>query len=376
VLNGRFDRRNLIRIGASGGAVAAGSSALAGSLALAGGDKDRTKADSSHRLMQAESEDHSGHGASLTVGDVDIARLGWDPADVLTDFDFGTITERRDDGTAVREWTITAYDKEIEIAPGLFFQAWTYNGRVPGPTLRCTEGDLLRVKFVNAGSHPHTMHFHGVHSSYHDGVSGIGRGEIAIGDSHTYEFTAKPFGLHLYHCHASPLKRHIHKGLYGMFIIDPDPAKRGDVARQRHPDASENAEWQEFAMMMNAFDTNFDGGNEVYAINSIAFHHMKHPIVIDKTRPVRIYLVNIVEFDLVNSFHLHANFFNYFDTGTTLEPTLRMVDTISQVQAQRGILEFSFAEHEDGLYMFHAHVSEFTELGWMAAFDVRSGMGA
>ena len=100
---------------------------------------------------------------------------------------------------------------------------------------------------------------------------------------------------------------------------------------------------------------------------------MKHPIAIDKTRPVRIYLINLVEFDLVNSFHLHANFFNYYDTSTNLEPTLKTVDTISQVQAQRGILEFTFNEHEDGLYMFHAHVSEFTELGWMAAFDVRSG---
>ncbi len=247
---------------------------------------------------------------------------------------------------------------------------------MPGPTLRCNEGDLLRIHFVNAGTHPHTIHFHGIHSAFHDGVTGIGRGEIEIGDTHTYEFTAKPFGLHLYHCHATPLRRHIHKGLYGMFIINPDPAKRGDLAKQRHPAHAESANWQEFAMVMNAFDTNFDGANEVYAINTVAFHHMKHPIVIDKTRPIRIYLVNIVEFDLINSFHLHANFFNYYDTGTTLEPTLRLVDTISQVQAQRGILEFTFDEHEDGLYMFHAHVSEFTELGWMAVFDVRSDVGA
>jgi hypothetical protein len=46
-----------------------------------------------------------------------------------------------------------------------------------------------------------------------------------------------------------------------------------------------------------------------------------------------------------------------------------------QCQAQRGILEFSFADHEDGMYMFHAHQSEFTELGWVGMFDVR-GPGA
>ena len=90
-------------------------------------------------------------------------------------------------------------------------------------------------------------------------------------------------------------------------------------------------------MVMNAFDTTFDAENEVYAVNTVAFHYMKHPSVIDRTRPVRIYLVNVVEFDLLNSFHLHANFFNYYDTGTPLEPTLRNVDTISQVQGQRGI---------------------------------------
>ena len=65
---------------------------------------------------------------------------------------------------------------------------------------------------------------------------------------------------------------------------------------------------------------------------------------------------------------------NFPISGTTLEPTLRTVDIISQVQAQRGILELSFAEHEAGLYMFHAHVTEFTELGWMAAFDVRDSV--
>jgi FtsP/CotA-like multicopper oxidase with cupredoxin domain len=77
-----------------------------------------------------------------------------------------------------------------------------------------------------------------------------------------------------------------------------------------------------------------------------------------------------VEFDPLNSFHLHGNFFDYYDHGTTLTPTLRTVDTIVQCQGQRGILEFSYGEHEVGQYMFHAHQSEFAELGWMGMFDV------
>jgi FtsP/CotA-like multicopper oxidase with cupredoxin domain len=121
-------------------------------------------------------------------------------------------------------------------------------------------------------------------------------------------------------------------------------------------------------MMMNAFDTNFDGGNEIYAVNTVGHEYARRPIPAKVGELIRIYLINITEFDPINSFHLHAEFFNYFDHGTTLEPTLKTVDTILQVQAQRGILEFSY--RWPGQYMFHAHISEFAELGWMGNFNV------
>lgn len=309
------------------------------------------------------------HGAMTTVGDVDVEKLGFDPAAMLTDFDYGEVSTLAS-GQTLREYSWVAVDREIEIAPGLVFPAWTYNGRVPGPTIRCNEGDRVRVHFTNAGSHPHTIHYHGIHPASMDGVPGIGPGMINPGESFTYEFDAVPFGCHLYHCHATPLKRHIHKGLYGGFIVNPDPEKHGELAKGRHPDYPESEEWQEFVMVMNAFDTTFDDENEVYAVNTVAHHFMRHPITIERDRPVRVYLINVTEFDPVNSFHLHANFFDYYDSGTTLEPTLRTVDTVMLCQGQRGILEFSFKDFEPGQYMFHAHQSEFAELGWMSMFEV------
>jgi FtsP/CotA-like multicopper oxidase with cupredoxin domain len=267
---------------------------------------------------------------------------------------------------------IEAADKEIEIAPGIMFPAWTYNGRVPGPSLRATEGERLRIVFRNYGSHPHSLHFHGIHSARMDGIPGAG--VIDPGGEFIYEFDAKPFGCHFYHCHALPLKRHIHKGLYGLFVVDPDPVLHpvhADIARSRLLGTPENAEWQELAMVMNGFDTNFDDENEVYAVNTVAHAYMKRPIPIVRSKPVRVYLANAVEFDPINSFHLHGNFFDYYDQGTTFTPTSKTVDLITQCQGQRGILEFTFKDHEPGLYMFHAHQSEFAELGWMSFFDVR-----
>jgi FtsP/CotA-like multicopper oxidase with cupredoxin domain len=286
-----------------------------------------------------------------TVGRVDPRKNGFDPMAMLTDFDYGE-TKKLPNGRTLREYTLIATDKEIEVAPGVSFPAWTYNGRVPGPTIRCTEGDRLRIKFINAGSHPHTIHFHGIHPAEMDGVPGVGAGQIPPGGETVYEFDALPFGCHLYHCHAVPLKRHVHKGLYGAFIVDPKGGR---------PPA------KELLMVMNGFDTNFDGENEVYAVNTVAFEFLHRPIPLKVGELVRVYLINLTEFDPVNSFHLHGEMFRWYPTGTSLEPA-EYTDTVMLCQGQRGILEFSF--RHPGRYMFHAHQSEFAELGWMGFFEV------
>jgi FtsP/CotA-like multicopper oxidase with cupredoxin domain len=280
---------------------------------------------------------------------------GFDPTLMLRDFDWGK-TRPLAGGRTLREWKLVAYDKRIQIVPGVTYAAWTYNGRVPGPTLRAREGDLLRIHFVNAGTHPHTIHFHGIHPAEMDGTPGVGEdvggGLIQVGEEFTYEFEASPFGLHLYHCHALPLAGHIAKGLYGAFIIDP---------------VKERPSADELLMVQNAFDPNFDEDNEVYAVNTVAFHFMYSPVQVRRGELVRIYLVNIVELDPINSFHIHGNFFHRFPVGTSLEPT-EYTDTVIQGQGQRDVLELRFPY--TGKYMFHAHKSEFAALGWMGFFEV------
>ncbi|HVE92600.1 MAG TPA: multicopper oxidase domain-containing protein [Actinomycetota bacterium] len=377
-----MSRRDLLRAGsaAAGGVVAAGALGRFASAAPSPTPvtHDPARHGTGGRASQQDPAGHHGHSGGTAGRRVDHARNGFDPTKILYDWDLGT-TSTMPDGRTLREYRVIAVDKEIEIAPGLFFPAWTFAGRVPGPTLRCTEGDRIRIEFINGGTHPHTMHFHGIHSARMDGVPGVGAGMIEPGGRTIYEFDAFPFGCHLYHCHAVPLKRHIHKGLYGAFIIDPDPARhadKSDAARRRTLEGAREAGVREMVMVMNAFDTNFDDENEVYAVNTVAFAYAEAPIVVGTEEDVRIYLVNITEFDPINSIHLHANFFDYYDHGTTLEPTLKTVDTIMQCQAQRGILEFNFRGFEPGLYMFHAHQSEFAELGWMGSFDVVEGRPA
>jgi FtsP/CotA-like multicopper oxidase with cupredoxin domain len=112
---------------------------------------------------------------------------------------------------------------------------------------------------------------------------------------------------------------------------------------------------------MNGFDTNFDGENEAYAVNSVAFHYQRHPIAIEKGELVRIYLAKLTEFDLLNSFHLHGNMFRVYRTGTNLDHH-ELTDTFMLRQGERAVVEFSY--RHAGRFMFHAHQSEFAELGW------------
>src|SRR5438093_964565 len=103
-------------------------------------------------------------------------------------------------------------------------------------------GAAAARRLLQGGDTPTAYAQTGSHSPLMDGLA-----PVPSGGTFVYEFDAEPFGLHLYHCHTIPFRRHIHKGLYGAFMIDPPSAR---------PPA------KELVMVMNAFDTNFDAENE------------------------------------------------------------------------------------------------------------------
>ena len=296
---------------------------------------------------------HSG-AVIRTTGEVldplyTVSTVEFDPDEFLRDFKYGRISQT-EDGKTIREYTIVARDDQVqEISPGVFYNIWTYNGTVPGPTIRATEGDIVRVHFINDGSKQHTIHFHGIHPAEMDGVFEIvGPG----GGQFTYEFEAGPVGVHPYHCHVMPLEEHIVHGLYGVFIVDPREGR---------------APADEMVMVLNGFDTDFDGENNFYAANTVPFYYQHHPIRIGSGELIRVYVVNMVEFDPINNFHLHGNLYHYYPTGTSTVPS-HYTDMVTLSQTERGIMEFVYTY--PGQYVFHAHKVEFSEKGWVGTFLV------
>lgn len=279
---------------------------------------------------------------------IDVYGGAFDPPPQLTvdDLDARATPPPFDPGAPkVRDIEIRVTAEQIEIANGLSYEAWLYNGTAPGPTLRANEGDLLRIHFRNLTGKSHNLHFHGRHSVAHDGWQPIPPGGETV-----YEIEAGPAGFHPYHCHVSPIGHHIQKGLYGMLIVDP-PGGR--------PEAHERQ------LILSSWDPRETGTPELFTWNGIAGGYAKFPIRVPVGEPIRLFVLNMAEGEPIASFHVHAETFDVFPSGTSDVPSMH-TDVVAFTQTERAILELTFPEK--GRYMFHPHQSWIADRGAMGWF--------
>jgi FtsP/CotA-like multicopper oxidase with cupredoxin domain len=322
------------------------------------------------------------------------------PIEYLTYFNCGHVSKATS-GQIVRQFTLIVQENQkIPITyEGHIFDGWTFNGTIPGPTMRVTEGDLVRIRVINVNENKHA---HSLYTQFENfGKRGtpmkaeLPGSSISPGKSYTYEFVAGAYGLYPYYCQVEPAADHINRGLYGMIIIDPkEPRPR----------------MNEMVMLLNGYDLDLDlegpinlppmdmqnvqintnnsnssiksdqakaneknshierRVNEIYTVNGRAFDFMMNPIVLQTGEPYRIYVLNMLEFDPVNSIHVHGAMFDWYSSGTSETPEF-LNDIVTLTEGDRGIMEFTYLY--PGTYMFHAHQALFTDLGWMGLFDVR-----
>lgn len=246
------------------------------------------------------------------------------------------------------KYTIIAQDTTVEIAPGVRVEAWTYNGTIPGPTLRATEGDRVIIDFINNGKLPHTMHFHGDHSEKNDGVFQ----EVLPGQSYTYDFIAEPAGVLMYHCHVMPVSEHIRNGLYGAFIVDPkeepEPAREYVIVKGEY-DLEDQETWQPDYVFFNGY----------------ADQYWNQPLDVKTDELVRIYYVDMGAIPAFG-YHIHGTIFDAIASGIWENDAVR-AQTWEVSPGNAAIFEAKWKA--PGRYLFHLHgVPE--EKGTMAYFNV------
>ena len=137
------------------------------------------------------------------------------------------------DGT--KEFDLTAQVVDWEVEPGKTVQAWTYNGTVPGPTIKVQPGDRVRVVLDNQLPQSTAIHFHGITTpNAMDGVPYVTQDPVKPGESFTYEFVAQGPAVGMYHSHHHA-EHQVPDGLVGAFLIGDEPVPAGVQVSQEVP---------------------------------------------------------------------------------------------------------------------------------------------
>lgn len=231
----------------------------------------------------------------------------------------------------VREFHLEAVEKDIELYPGKWVKAWTYNGELPGPLIRVTEGDLVRVHFTNNHTLPHTIHFHGAHPFEMDGDDSQA---VAPGGSFTYEFVAGPAGAYVYHCHVdTPV--HVPMGLYGQFIVDPKSGWPGGDADR------------ELFAVFSDWNPKHNATAETYLFNGRAFPYTV-PLQVEEGERVRVFMSSMSDFPVAG--HLHGHL------PRQVWPASHPIDIVPLAHAETRVI--AFTADNPGAWMFHDHYEQ------------------
>jgi nitrite reductase (NO-forming) len=106
-----------------------------------------------------------------------------------------------------------------QLADGVSYDFWTFNGTVPGPMLRIREGDTVDFTLKNAADsqHPHSIDFHAVTGP----GGGAGATQTEPGKATSFSFQALKPGLYVYHCATTHIPTHVANGMYGLILVEP-----------------------------------------------------------------------------------------------------------------------------------------------------------
>ena len=245
---------------------------------------------------------------------------------------------------------------EWSILPDVQMMAYAINRQVPGPRIRVTEGDRIRMVVTNHLPESTTLHWHGlIVPNAMDGAAEITQDPIEPGDTFTYEFTTEQYGTYFYHSH-DHIDRQQGLGAYGALIIDPkDPADAYDVDQELVVQLQEWLERDGYtypAMPMEGAMPNY------FTINGKAYPSTQtiHLNVGDRL------LVRFIgtSSGFIHPMHIHGGPFEVvaIDGFPVPEGTGELRDTVNIGPGQR--YDVIWTAQEPGKWLLHCHINHHT----------------
>lgn len=205
----------------------------------------------------------------------------------------------------LRQFDMTVEEVTLDVAPGLKYKVWAYNGQVPGPLIRVREGDTVEVTLTNNSTLSHTIHWHGMYQTNSwrsDGVPDITQKAVEPGESYTYRFIADKTGTLWYHCHVNVPEHVGTRGMWGPLIVDP-----------KQPIALEKEVTKDAILMFSGWNPKVagkygEGGEPGEPISYFSINGKAFPT----TQPLRVKKGDVLRLRLIAAtvdvaFHLHGH---------------------------------------------------------------------
>lgn len=260
---------------------------------------------------------------------------------------------------------LKAKPAQVKVAPGVKMRAWTFNGTVPGPVIRVTEGDTVEVTLKNAKKRRWKGHgsFHSVDFHAAKIAPSLAFTDVAPGGKKTFSFVAEHPGVYMYHCGTSPVLEHLGMGMYGMIIVDPagarPPAKEVTLVQSEFYGRLRKGRLRPSYRAMQKARPKF------VAFNGRAQRYLRRPITVPVGGLVRIYLVDAGPTGS-SAFHVIGNLFETVQPDGN--PGNELTDVSTHLVGAGGAASFELTFPEAGVYPFVDHSFRSADAGAVGRF--------
>jgi len=261
-------------------------------------------------------------------------------------------------------------DRAVEIAPGVKYNVWAFDGdySAPGPIVHVREGQTVEFTLTNGGAIPHSMDFHAARIA-----PNVAFRDVAPGESFTFRFQANDPGVFMYHCGTKPVLAHIANGMYGAIVVRPTNMPVAD---------------KEYVLVASEWYLNGDGIEEPASLdmakaramlpdwttfNGYANQYVTHPLTADPGDTTRFWVVAAGP-TLDTNFHVVGTIFNRAWVNGDMTQYQQGVQTVG-VPAGGGAV-FDVKIDEPGLYPFVSHAFAHVDLGQVGLLKVGNPKGA
>lgn len=290
-------------------------------------------ADTSHSSGMSNMNSNTSSSSSAPANVPDATQLyGNQPARVVVDPD------------GVKHFTLTAQQVMWQPIKGQKVLAWTLDGTVPGPVIRATAGDHVRITIINHLPEATAIHWHGLEvPTDNDGVPPIGMKPIEPNQSYTYDFTLRDedAGTHWYHSHFDDLKQ-VSGGMYGAFLVDPRPGSPEYQPMQQLQAAQ--VDQLMFVGMLEGY----------FVINGKSFPDTQ-PIVVKHGQTVHLRMIG-ADTNAMHPMHLHGHSFQIVAEDGHMLASPITKDTVQLAPGETYDMTFYAWATAGSVYPLHCHI--------------------